>query len=459
MSASIPAKPVQLATMPLCGAHFKVLANGSMEQITGAALSTLAGIIIPMMKLLDDGRGMPSLEQGIVGAAGLTGIAVGAALTGRVTDRIGYAKFFRLCAVIVIVGSALPLLWPSTAVLVAALFMLGLGVGGGYVLDSDYISELMPDRWKSWMLGAAKASCALGFMGAAGIAWLILEHTPEAGRWPVLMYVTGALGVVTLLMRLRWPESPVWLVAHGRREEAAAALKRIFGKNSDIQLPPPAKKTAGVQVASWADMFKGEQLRKVIFTGIPWACEGVGVYGVGVFLPILLMALGLSHGQEHGMAGVIDSVKLTAVINFFILPGFIIGLMIVNRCYHVRMLSAGFWISAAGMAVLLAAYLLHWPVWVSVAAFILFEVALNGGPHLITFIIPAQVFSVANRGAGSGIAAMLGKVGAIGGVFFMPVLLDAGGVVLVLAVCIGVMVAGAVITDIIGPRVLPRKVS
>lgn len=188
---------------------------------------------------------------------------------------------------------------------------------------------------------------------------------------------------------------------------------------------------------------------------MPWACEGVGVYGVGVFLPLLVMALGIDTSHATGMAKVLNSVELTTVINFFIVPGFVLGLLLVRRRDHVWMLTWGFVVAGAGLALLLAAYLLHWPVWVSIAAFVVFEVFLNAGPHLVTFIIPAQVYSVEERAAGSGIASMVGKIGAILGVFFMPVLLKAGGITLVLIVCIAVMFAGAGIAAWYGPKVMP----
>ena len=95
-------------------------------------------------------------------------------------------------------------------------------------------------------------------------------------------------------------------------------------------------------------------------------------------------------------------------------------------------------------------------MWISIAGFLIFEIALNAGPHLITFVIPSQVFSVAELGAGTGIAAMQGKVGAVVGVFLMPVLLKAGGMTLVLIFCIAVGVLGAAVSAIYGRKVLPK---
>ena len=109
------------------------------------------------------------------------------------------------------------------------------------------------------------------------------------------------------------------------------------------------------------------------------------------------------------------------------------------------------------MAMLLWGYDCHLPVWVSVVAFLIFELGLNAGPHLITFVIPAQIYSVDELGAGSGIAAMFGKLGAVAGVFIIPVVLHAGGVRMVLIVCTAIMLLGAAITQIYGRKVLPRR--
>lgn len=75
-----------------------------------------------------------------------------------------------------------------------------------------------------------------------------------------------------------------------------------------------------------------------------------------------------------------------------------------------------------------------------------FEFFLNMGPHLITYVLPPKVYPVAERGLGVGIAAAIGKIGAVLGVFLIPVLLEAGGAMLVLGVSAAVMALGAAVT-------------
>ncbi|MDE5655665.1 MAG: sugar porter family MFS transporter [Muribaculaceae bacterium] len=424
--------------------HYYILLSASMEQIIGAALSTLVGIMLPMIQLLTQPE-LSTLVQGLIGASGLIGIGLGSAVIGAVIDRQGYLLWFRLCPVVIMAGAAMVFLWSSPWMLAAGFFVSGIGVGGGYSLDSAYISELMPARWRSFMVGVAKGLCALGFIGAAVICYFVLRSDPRPAIWPKLAAIIGVMGFITLLLRIYWVESPDWLLQQGRTADAQKAAARMFGPGVTVN-PLPAKE----KTLPFSNLFKGENLKRVIFSGIPWACEGVGVYGIGVFLPVLVMALGLQSAGEHGMPKIISSVEITAFVNFFILPGFALGLWLARRRNHVKLLAWGFILCAIGLAILLAAYLLKWPVWVSLAGFMLFELCLNGGPHLITFIIPAQIFPVANRGKGTGIASLLGKLGAIAGVFFMPMLLDAGGMTLVLIVTGATMLLGAAISLIYG---------
>ncbi len=202
----------------------------------------------------------------------------------------------------------------------------------------------------------------------------------------------------------------------------------------------------------WTSLFKGQGLDKVILSGITWACEGLGVYGFGVFLPILVMALGMDSADASGIPKVLDSVKITIFINIFIGAGFAIGLAILHKMNILKLMGWGFILCGLALIVLLAAYEMKLPVWISFLSFIVFETALNAGPHLVTYIVPAQIYDVRERGIGTGIATLFGKVGAIAGVFFVPFLLHVGGVGAVLWLSVIVQFIGAAITFIYGKK-------
>lgn len=445
---------VDMETMHLRARHIFVLAAASLGQVTGAALSTLIGIILPMIQLFRHPE-LTSFQQGGIACMSLIGIMIGSIVFGAWSDRRGYLVWFRLCPLIILSASIMVLAIDSVAVLTAGLLIMGLGIGGEYSLDSNYISEIMPRRWRLLMVGMAKATSSIGNIAAAGVALLLLHRWNDPHMWNRMMYIVATLSLIMFLCSLWFRQSPGWSIVHGRTDEARKAVHHFLGDDVEIGSVGGDKRVGKADGVTWREMFRGDNLRKVIFSGVPWACEGLGVYGIGVFLPAIIMALGLAPHND-GYRHIINSVELTTYINIAILPGFILGLCLVNRWYHVRTQTLGFILCAVGLAILLAAYELHWATWTAMAGFIIFELFLNAGPHLMTFIIPSQIYSVAERGSGAGIAAAFGKAGAVAGVFFMPLLLKWGGVVLVLSVTIAVQLLGAAVTYGIGRKVLPR---
>ncbi len=97
-------KSISIASMPLTRRGCYIVAVSSMEQIIGAGLSTVIGIMLPMIQLVTQPQ-MPSALQGFIGATGLIGIAVGSMIIGKLSDRQGYLKWFRICPILIMVGA------------------------------------------------------------------------------------------------------------------------------------------------------------------------------------------------------------------------------------------------------------------------------------------------------------------------------------------------------------------
>lgn len=436
-----------IATMKMTPRHYYIVFVASLGQMIGTAVATLAGIIIPMLNIILHPELSPFM-QGLIGAVDLIGIVVGSVVFGRLSDRYGYLFFFRFCPALIFVASVMGILFPSVAMLTICLFFVGFGIGGEYSLDSDYVSELMPVRYRSLMVGVAKAGCALGNIIVAAICFGILSYWKSADLWSHLLWIIAITAAVMLLLRIKFYQSPKWLLDQGRTAEAEEAAKKFFGPDAVIEQAksnPPA--AAPVRISLWK--FLKKNWRKVILSGVPWACEGMGVYGIGVFLPILVMALGLEHFTpgENPIYHVTDSVKITLWISCIILPGFIIGLILINKGRSiVRIQSMGFWMCTLSLIVLTLSYHFGWNKWISIGAFMAFELFLNIGPHLITYVLPPSIYPVAQRGQGVGLAASIGKIGAVLEVFIIPILLKSGGAITVLVVSAAIMAIGALVT-------------
>ena len=452
---------------PLSWRHIRIVGVASLGQLIGTGLATLVSVIIPLYQITAHPE-LSSFLQGLVGAMDLIGIMIGSSIFGKLSERYGYLIFFRLCPLIICGAAILSLFIHSLPVLIICLFIMGFGIGGEYSLDSDYISELMPVKWRFIMVGSAKAASALGNIIVAGVCFLIVRNWTDADLWPHLMWIIIVISGLMFLLRIRFWQSPKWLLNHGKIKEAQEDTIHFLGPDVTISLEDKKKNpemdsvkkeaqntisNASVKKKSSSSFFLSNW-KKIIYTGIPWACEGLGVYGIGVFLPILVMALGLEHTNpgELPIHHVASSVEITLWISCIILPGFILGLSLINHVDAAKIQLVGFLLSAVSLFILLLAYHNHWAKWISIIAFMTFELFLNMGPHLITYVLPPKVYPVTDRGLGSGIAASLGKVGAVLGVFFIPVLLHSGGSKLVLIVSIIVMLVGGLVTFIFNPE-------
>ena len=440
---------------PLSWRHIRIVAVASLGQLIGTCLATIVSVIIPLYQIVSHPE-LSSAMQGLVGAMDLIGIMVGSTIIGKLSDKYGYLLFFRLCPLLICVASLIALMFPSIWVLIICLFMMGFGIGGEYSLDSDYISVLMPSKWEFRMVGSAKAASSLGNIIAAAVCFLVVKDWNSADLWPRLMWIMIAISGLMIVLRIRFWQSPAWLMANGKTSEAEKAVHNFLGDSVNIEptqkMKPAAAKLTG-DISTWT--FIKNNWKNVIFTGIPWACEGLGVYGIGVFLPILVMALGLepAQGNESQLMHVASSVEITLWISCIILPGFVIGLFLIPKMNGAVQQTMGFFFSGISLIILLLAYHLHWQTWISILSFMAFELFLNIGPHLMTYVLPSKVYPVEIRGLGSGIAASLGKLGAVLGVFFIPLLLKAGGSSLVLIVSIIVMMVGAIVTYAFAPKI------
>lgn len=437
---------------PLSWRHIRVTAVASLGQLIGNGLATLVSVIIPLYQLTAHPE-LSSVMQGVVGAMDLIGIMIGSVILGNLSDRIGYIALFRLCPLMVAVAAVFSLIFPDITVLIISLFVMGFAIGGEYSLDSNYISVLMPSKWKFVMVGAAKATSALGSIIVAAVCFLMIKDWTDPALWPRLMWIIIAISGLMLVVRIRFWQSPVWLANHGQEKEAEEDVHRFLGP--DVDLPPALPAANKPRPAKQSTLrFMRDNWRDVIFTGVPWACEGLGVYGIGIFLPILVMALGIvkDNASMAPMQHISSSVEITLWISCIMLPGFILGLLLIGKVKGSKIQTWGFLLSAASLALLLISFRSHWPAWISIGAFMLFELFLNMGPHLMTYVLPPRVYPVQVRGQGSGLAASLGKVGAVLGVFFIPILLTAGGTTLVLIVSIAVMALGALVTALFAPK-------
>ena len=191
---------------------------------------TLAGAVAPALKESPQLH-FSNSDVGFASSAYLAGAVLGALFFGWLTDRLGRKRlFFITLAVYLLATAATSLSW-SLASFALFRFLTGAGIGGEYTAINSAIQELVPARYRGWTDLVINGSFWIGAaIGAAGSIVLLDPAllAPDLG-WRFAFFIGAALGLVIFFMRLWLPESPRWLMTHGRSAEAAAVLDEIEG--------------------------------------------------------------------------------------------------------------------------------------------------------------------------------------------------------------------------------------
>ncbi|KFC66748.1 Major facilitator superfamily MFS_1 [Bosea sp. LC85] len=220
--------PARLDRLPWSRFHTLVVVALGITWILDGLEVTLAGSVSGALKESPVLR-FTNTEIGLAGAAYIAGAVLGALFFGWLTDRLGRKRLFSITVLVYLAATAATAFsWNVTSFLIFR-FFTGMGIGGEYTAINSTIQELVPARVRGWTDLVINGSFWVGAaMGAIGAIILLDPATinPELG-WRLAFFIGAALGLVILILR-RWiPESPRWLLSHGRAEEAAAIVTRI----------------------------------------------------------------------------------------------------------------------------------------------------------------------------------------------------------------------------------------
>ena len=220
--------PSRLDSLRWSGFHTRVVLALGITWILDGLEVTLAGALSGALK--ESPRlHFTNFDVGFSNSAYLAGAVLGALGFGWLTDRIGRKKLFFITLAVYLTATAATALSWSVASYALFRFLTGAGIGGEYTAINSTIQELVPARYRGWTDLLINGSFWIGAaMGAVSAIVLLDPHLigPDLG-WR-LAYLTGAcLGLVVFVMRMWIPESPRWLMIHGKPDQAHAIVDDI----------------------------------------------------------------------------------------------------------------------------------------------------------------------------------------------------------------------------------------
>jgi MFS family permease len=220
--------PARLDRLPWGPFHTRVVVALGVTWVLDGLEVTIAGAISGALKESPNLH-FSNTDVGIASSAYLSGAVLGAIFFGWLTDRLGRKRlFFITLAVYLIATAATAFSWNLASFVLFRLFT-GAGIGGEYTAINSTIQELIPARYRGSTDLVINGSFWIGAAFGAASSIVLLDpklFAPDLG-WRLAFFIGATLGLVIFFTRFWIPESPRWLMIHGRSAEAEAIMATI----------------------------------------------------------------------------------------------------------------------------------------------------------------------------------------------------------------------------------------
>lgn len=388
---------------------------------------------------------------GAIGSAAVIGAIFGASIGGILTDRFGRKSIYIVDLLLFIIFSfCCGIAWDISSLIIFR-FLLGIGVGADYPICASYVSEFMPSALRGRMLIGAFAFQAVGMFAAAVVGLIILFVFPDPAAWRWMLIAGAIPAVIVLIARATVPESPRWYLGQGLFKNAARVICGLVPhKEAKIRECVAEQKVSTCsdpkKCSEFSVLFSREFRKRTILATVPWFLMDVAMYGVGIFMPILLAGLVFTSKGTSDIEMIYQSIAGSAFLDLFLLAGFLLNIRYVDTVGRIRLQIYGFIGMTLGMILILMAWLFGSNLFLVFSGFIFFNLLLNLGPNATTFILPVELFPTRVRGSAHGLASAIAKCGAATGIFLIPLIQNFAGIPGVLIVVGVVSMAGLIIT-------------
>lgn len=438
-----PTRTERLDELPFTRKHGRLLVGSGLGWALDALdVGLLSFVIAQLAVVWSSDKG----ALAFVASAGFAGMAIGAAVGGSLSDRLGRKTVFALTLLVYGLATGLSALSWSVGALLVLRFVVGLGLGAELPVASTLVSEFSPRRIRGRVVVLLEAFWALGSIAAALVGWLVIPLSDDGWRWALLIGALPALYAV--FVRLRMPESVRFLEAKGRHDEAERTV-RTFEEAAGIAQPAAAPRAAAdprpadpsraetrpaaAPRASAASLLRDGLRRRTVAIWVVWFMTNFSYYGAFVWLPTLLVEAGFP---------LVKSFEYTLLITLAQLPGYAASAWLIER-WGRRGTLAVFLLGSAVAATAFGFGAVSGSA-TQIVVSGMFLSFFNLGAWGALYAVTPELYPTRLRGTGAGWAAGVGRIASIAAPLTVPPLLVLGGTPVLFAVFGGVFVVAAV---------------
>ena len=307
-----------------------VIRTALIVALGGFLMGFDASVISGVVKFIEPEFNLTKLELGwSVSSLTLTA-TLAMMLAGPLSDRFGRKRILVAASILYAISAIGSAFAPTFLLLVIARMIGGLGVGASLIIAPMYIAEIAPPAMRGQMVSFNQLNIVLGISVAFFTNYLILQFADSDAAWALSLGFDGnewrwMLGLETLPAVLYFvglffvPQSPRWLLMHGRKEEALPIMQMAVGNVAAMQELSEIQKSMAKEVnqekGSIKDLF-APAMRLVITIGIVVAVlqQITGINSVFFYAPIIFEQSGIGTDASFVQAILVGLVNLVFTI-------------------------------------------------------------------------------------------------------------------------------------------------
>ncbi|RDU95859.1 MFS transporter [Trinickia dinghuensis] len=428
---------VFMEDLPLRKFHFRVVLAGGGGQFSDGFILGIIGIAV---SIAAKPMHLDAMWLGLIAAAALAGIFLGSICTGPFADRFGRRGIFAYDMIAFAAISAAQYFVTAPWQLLVFRVALGFILGADYAVGKSLVVEYLPRRFRGSMTSMLAVCWGSGYVLSYYIGYLIQSFNPEG--WRLMLAVSGIPALLILPLRLGIPESPMWLLKRKREKDAAAIVRETFGSNVVMDNSPAARETT--QHTGMSSLFSRGMRRNTFVGCVFFTCQVIPYFALGTFSPRILQALHVGNGFMAAM-----------VYNALLICGTLVGVAIIDRIPRRSFLVTAFYASAAALAALA---LVNGSAAFTIAAFGVFACILSASTTLEP-VYTAELFPTELRATGAGFVIACSRIGSASATFLLPLAVQHIGIKASLLFCVGTLVVGGVICQMLAPETRNKKLA
>ncbi|MFG3103590.1 sugar porter family MFS transporter [Streptomyces sp. NPDC048182] len=363
------------------------------------------GVVSGALLYLKSDFHLNSFEQGSVVSVLLVGAAVGSTCAGTLADRLGRRRALGLVGVVFLLGTAVVTFAGGYGTLIAGRVVLGLSVGAASATVPVYLSEISPTAVRGRLLTLNQLMITVGIL----VAYLVNLAFAGGGTWRA-MFAVGAIPAALLVAAALWllPESPQWLIAHGRAERARSGIAALAGEDTADEIVRRAQQRieddraaqeadSGRKGAGGARRLLAPDVRPALIVGLTLAAvqQLGGINTIIYYAPTIIQQTGLNASNSIFYSVCIGAINLIMTV---------VAVRVVDRAGRRPMILVSLAVMTVSVFLLGLAFVTGMNSLLTLLFMVVYIAAFAGGLGPVFWTLIGEIFPPSVRAEGSGVS-------------------------------------------------------